>query len=152
VVEKTYLGVELMKLANGSSVAVGQYDAHSLIGHSSQEYRVLGGKLFHHGLPHVLIEVLLPFIRRFHHPIECDKQTCNDFSHDEYSLDFDLFRDILKASIVSHNMVEENFSDLAFFPSELPFPAKRIALAGCSEVCEVYESEHSRALTHISLF
>ena len=29
VVEKTYLGVELMKLANGSSVAVGHYDAHS---------------------------------------------------------------------------------------------------------------------------
>src|SRR5450755_15127 len=70
-----------------------------LIGHSPQQDSVLGGELFHHGLPHLLIEVLLPYIRRFHNTIQCDKQPCDDFSHDEYSFNSDL-RDILKAWLV----------------------------------------------------
>src|SRR5260221_3719335 len=63
-----------------------------LIGHAPQQDSVLRGELFRHGLPHILIEVLLPFIGRLHDPIEGDKQTGNDFSHAQYSFDADLFQ------------------------------------------------------------
>src|SRR5260221_9953324 len=87
-----------------------------LIGHSPQEDSVLGGELFHHGLPHLLIEVLLPCTRRFHDTIECHKQTCDDFSHAAYSFDADLLRDILKASLVSHMWSKNTSPPLLAFP------------------------------------